>query len=228
MVGATGNIYVGLLEFADMMLPLHFLREGDLFLDIGANVGAYTVLASGISKARTWAFEPDPLTLERLKRNITVNGLEALVRVFEFALGAEQGEVAFTIGRDAGNRIAAAKETNARMTRLEQLDAIVKDSNPIMIKMDIEGGEEGVLQGAKTLLANPCLKVVELETVTLEAARILSENLFKRAFYDPFSRSLSRESSGLPSSNSLFIRDWSFVAARLATAKKVGILNREI
>ena len=53
MTGATGNFYVGLHEFADMMLPLHFLREGDLFLDIGANVGSYTVLASGVCRAKT-------------------------------------------------------------------------------------------------------------------------------------------------------------------------------
>src|ERR1700683_536380 len=47
MTGATGNIYVGLHEFADMLFVLHFLREDDLFLDIGANVGTYTVLGSG-------------------------------------------------------------------------------------------------------------------------------------------------------------------------------------
>src|SRR5438874_2610827 len=43
MTGATGNLYCGLHEFFDMALVLHFLRPGDLFLDIGANVGAYTV-----------------------------------------------------------------------------------------------------------------------------------------------------------------------------------------
>ena len=105
MVGATANIYVGLLEFADMMLLLHFLREGDLFLDIGANVGAYTVLASGVCRARTWAFEPDPTTVERLKRNITINSLDALVRVCEFALGAERGEVAFTMVATQGTEL---------------------------------------------------------------------------------------------------------------------------
>jgi|SRR3984893_1222425 hypothetical protein len=51
MTGATGNVYAGLHEFADMMFLLHFLRERDLFLDIGANVGTYTVLASGVCRA---------------------------------------------------------------------------------------------------------------------------------------------------------------------------------
>src|ERR1039458_7234206 len=104
MTGATLNIYVGLHEFADMMVPLHFLREGDLFLDIGANVGSYTVLASGVCRAETWAFEPEQNTLRQLEQNINLNGLDALVTVHQCALGAEQGEVAFTVGRDATNR----------------------------------------------------------------------------------------------------------------------------
>src|SRR5262249_8696404 len=66
MMGATGNIYVGLIEFTDMMFLLHFLRRGDLFFDIGANVGTYTVLASGVCGAKTWAFEPDKDALKAL------------------------------------------------------------------------------------------------------------------------------------------------------------------
>ena len=228
MAGATGNIYLGLHEFADMMLPLHFLREGDLFLDIGANVGSYTVLASGVCRAKTWAFEPDPGTLRHLKRNIAVNSLDALVTVYECALGAEQGEAAFTVGLDTENRIAAANDKNVRMIRLERLDTIIAGSLPIMVKVDVEGAEEDVLQGAKALLANPCLKVVELETVTLESANMLNRNQFERAYYDPFRHSLDRDPINLKSSNSLFVRDWSFVASRLTAAKKVEILGRRI
>ena len=228
MVGATANIYVGLHEFTDMMLPLHFLREGDLFLDIGANVGTYTVLASGVCRAKTWAFEPDPGTAQYLRRNIAVNGLDAFVKVYECALGSEQGEVAFTVGCDSTNRIATANDTNVRTVRLERLDTVIADRAPIMIKADVEGGEEGVLQGARALLANPSLRVIELETVTSESARILIRNQFERAYYNPFCRSLDREPNHLKSNNSLFIRDWSFVAGRLATAKKVKILDREI
>jgi FkbM family methyltransferase len=228
MVGATANIYIGLHEFADMMLALHFLREGDLFLDIGANVGTYTVLASGVCRAKTSAFEPDPGTAQCLRRNIAVNGLGALVEVFECALGAEQREVAFTVGCDSANRIATANDKNVQTVRMERLDTVIADPAPIMIKSDVEGAEEGVLQGAKALLANPCLKVIELETVTLESARILAGNRFERAYYDPFRRSLDREPNRLQSINSLFIRDWSFVASRLATATKVKVLGREI
>jgi hypothetical protein len=97
-----------------------------------------------------------------------------------------------------------------------------------MMKVDVEGAEEGVLQGAESLIANPCLKVVELETVTPESAGILIRNRFERADYDPFSRSLNRDPITLKSSNSLFVRDWSFVADRLATAVRVQVLGRQI
>ena len=228
MAGATQNIYVGLHEFADMMLALHLLREGDLFLDIGANIGTYTVLASGICRAKTWAFEPDHDTVQRLKRNIAVNSLDALVKVYECALGAEQGEVAFTFGLDTVNRIAAANDKKVRRVRGERLDTLIVDSQPIMLKLDVEGAEEDVLQGAKALLARPCLKVVELETVTPESARLLDGNQFERAYYDPFSRKLHPKPIHLKSSNSLYVRDWTFVANRLATAEKVEVLGRKI
>jgi hypothetical protein len=46
MTGATGNLYVGLHEFEEMAFLLPFLRRGDLFADVGANVGSYTILAA--------------------------------------------------------------------------------------------------------------------------------------------------------------------------------------
>jgi FkbM family methyltransferase len=228
MTGATGNIYVGLHEFADMMVPLHFRREGDFFLDIGANVGSYTVLASGVCRAKTWAFEPDPNTLRHLKRNIAVNGLDALVTVFECALAGEQGEVRFTVDLDTMNRIAVVSDQNVRMVRQERLDSLIGSSQPVMIKVDVEGAEEGVLHGAAGLLASSCLKVIELETVTSESAHILKKNEFERAYYDPFNHRLDREPIDLRSSNSLFVRDWPFVATRLATGEKVEVFDRRI
>jgi hypothetical protein len=57
MAGATGNVYVGLHEFADMSFVLHFLRPNDLFVDVGANIGSYTVLASAAVGANCVSFE---------------------------------------------------------------------------------------------------------------------------------------------------------------------------
>ena len=66
---STGNYYVGLLEFEEMAFAIHFLDNSDIFFDIGANIGSYSILASGISKSRTIAFEPIESTFLQLEKN---------------------------------------------------------------------------------------------------------------------------------------------------------------
>jgi hypothetical protein len=68
--GLTGNVYCGLHEFADMAYVLHVLEPDDLFIDIGANVGSYTILACAAKQARGYCFEPIPSTFEKLMENI--------------------------------------------------------------------------------------------------------------------------------------------------------------
>ena len=105
MTGATGNIYAGLHEFAEMAFVLHLLRAGDLFADIGANVGSYTVLAAGVRGARVVAVEPGSAARAGLRANVDLNGLGDLVQVEGVALGAAQGRVAFTTGLDTTNHV---------------------------------------------------------------------------------------------------------------------------
>ena len=71
--GLTGNIYTGLHEFSDMAFLLHVLRPDDLFIDVGANVGSYTILACAAIGACGYAFEPIPTTYKRLIENIRIN-----------------------------------------------------------------------------------------------------------------------------------------------------------
>jgi FkbM family methyltransferase len=228
MTGATGNIYVGLHEFSDMMLPLHFLREGDLFLDIGSNIGSYTVLASGVRRATTWAFEPDPETILALRRNVELNGIQGRVTVHELALGDTDGWVSFTRGLDTVNHVATNGEANVRTVPARRLDTLIGANRPLMIKMDVEGFEEPVVRGAKGLLAGDSLKVIELETLTEEIETTFNRHGFARAYYDPIHRALSEYPGKLSSSNAVFVRDWDFVAARLAAAPPVNVLSRSI
>jgi FkbM family methyltransferase len=222
MTGATGNIYVGLHEFADMMLPLHLLREGDLFLDIGSNVGTYTILASGVRRATTWAFEPDPETMAALKRNIDLNDLNGRVVVHELALGDTDGTVSFTRGLDTVNRVATGGEASVRTVPIKRLDTLTGNNRPLMIKMDVEGYEEPVVRGALGLLAGDSPQGSKGSkphlTTTASDVRI----------YDPFRRALTATPNDQPSSNAVFVRDWEFVAARLAAAPAVEVLGRSI
>src|SRR5262245_26943028 len=103
MTGATGNLYVGLHEFAEMAFLLHFLRPGDLFADVGANVGSYSVLAGAAVGADVIAFEPGE-AFPWLARNLELNGLTR-AQAQRTAVGATNGSVSFTSGEDTMNRI---------------------------------------------------------------------------------------------------------------------------
>jgi len=208
-----------------MMLCLHCLRHGDLFFDIGANVGSYTVLASGVCRAYAWAFEPHHGTAQHLRRNIAINNLGGLVVVYELALGAVDGEVPFTVDLGTMNRVASTKQQTFRMVRQQRLDELIGDQQPLMIKMDVEGYEEEILRGAQSLLANNSLKLILLETVTREANDMLKRNRFVQAYYEPCTRKLQRQPTATRSSNSIFVRDWEFVSLRLTSAKPVKILD---
>lgn len=99
MTGATGNLYVGLHEFAEMAFLLHFLRPGDLFADVGANVGSYSVLAGAGVGADVIVFEPGE-AFRWLVRNLQLNELRK-AQARRTAVGAACGTVAFTAGARA-------------------------------------------------------------------------------------------------------------------------------
>lgn len=228
MTGATGNIYCGLHEFADMALVIHALRPGDLFLDIGANVGSYTVLASGVCGARTIAFEPDPVTAVNLRRNVTINTIDHLVEVHESALGAHAGEVAFTVGQDTINRVAGAGDGQTRLVRLSRLDDIAGAQSPTLIKLDVEGYEDQVLAGAAAVLAAPSLLAIETEAQDSRTIDVIKGFGFVRRFYDPWTRRLSTEPSSLHASNALFVRNEPALAARLREAPRRQIGGHDL
>lgn len=206
MTGATGNIYCGLHEFVDMAFLLHLLRPGDLFVDVGANVGSYTVLASAVCGARVIAIEPDPRTVQSLKRNIEINGLSDRVTVVEAAVGALSGTARLTVGQDTTNRVTSAPDVESREVQMRTLDQIVCGENPVLIKMDVEGYEAQVVAGACETLANPSLAAVISETADPQINTVMINQGFTRATYGPFERSISAEGSSAPSQNTLFVR----------------------
>ena len=139
MTGATGNLYCGLHEFAEMGFLLHLLQPGDIFLDIGANVGSYTVLASRVCGADSIAFEPDAATASALRRNIAANGIQDRVRVEQHALGSRNGEIPFTVGLDTMNRVATADDRGAKIVEVRLLDDVPGADNAVFAKLDVEG-----------------------------------------------------------------------------------------
>ncbi|MGP3726342.1 FkbM family methyltransferase [Cereibacter sphaeroides] len=205
MTGATGNIYCGLHEYVDMRFVLDTLKPEDLFIDIGANVGSYTVLASKICGAKTIAFEPDPDAVRALLRNIEVNDIESRVQVIQCALGFKAGDIKFTVGHDTLNRVALPEDRNVQDVPIRRLEDVLSGASPTLIKIDVEGCEAEVLRGAGDILANPALKAVIIETRDETVLDILHEHGFKEAFYDPDTKKLGL-SPKYHSSNGLMVR----------------------
>jgi FkbM family methyltransferase len=227
MTGATGNIYCGLHEFADMAFVLHLLRPGDPFVDAGANIGSYTVLASGVCGAKSIAIEPDPLTMASLKKNIAINGIGDRVRPVEAALGARTGMALFTVGLDTINRMATQADQSTRTVRVLRLDEVLAGEGPVLIKLDVEGFEAEVLAGARETLLQPSLLAVETECGAPAVVDQLRAAGFERAFYDPFTRRLCR-TPVWAQHNELFVRGCDAVEGRLSDARPISVLGRRL
>jgi FkbM family methyltransferase len=218
MAGATGNVYCGLHEFVEMAFVLHLLRPGDLFLDIGANVGSYTILASKLCRAQTIAFEPDWEAATILEQNIHANDIATLATIHRTALGEQGGEIAFTSGLGPMNHVASDRDRIVQWVPVARLDDICGGAFPTLIKLDVEGYEERVLAGATRVLASPSLFAVQSELCSPNVERVLDSFGFKPAFYEPFTRELAGTPFGYRLSNMLYVRNVQAVMQRIGTA----------
>lgn len=111
--GLTGNVYCGLDEFRDMAFVLHVVRDEDLFIDVGANVGSYSILACGARGAHGLAFEPVPETYERLIRNVRLNDLSGRVVAMNIGVADVEGELRFTVDENCMNHVATERDDSS-------------------------------------------------------------------------------------------------------------------
>ncbi|WP_376705419.1 FkbM family methyltransferase [Mesorhizobium sp. ISC25] len=228
MTGATGNIYCGLHEFPEMGFLLHLLRPSDLFCDVGANIGSYTILASGVAKAQTLAFEPVPETVRRLSANIQVNRMAELVSVHEVVLGQQDGLANFSVDQDTMNHVAREGDQVTRLLPMRKLDTVLNGRCPLLLKIDVEGYEEEVFSGAQLTLADPRLLAISTELFTPSISEALGRIGFSRFHYDPYTRNLTSAANSLKHSNTLLVRDFASVQERLRAAPAFRVFGIEI
>lgn len=224
-----------LADYAEMMFLAHLMRPGELFLDVGANVGMYSIWVAGVTQARAIAFEPVPETFNTLQKNIRLNALDERVSAHRMAAGEGPGLVVMTAGRGGMNHVASSTDSGTVSVPVDRLDHICKDLTPTAMKVDVEGFEMRALQGAAALLSKPSLKavVIELQDWTLkrygtseqEVRDFLSSFGFEARTYDPATRTLAqmREGAGL---NEIFVRDADELAQRLKASPAVRIPMR--
>ncbi len=235
MTGATGNYYCGLHEAEDMAFVLHFMRPGDTFYDIGANVGSYSLLAAAAGVRRVVGFEPSTVTSAKYQRNIDLNGLNDSISFHRVALGGDDGELAFTMGADTTNHVVADGEVAqaTEVVPVRRFDEYFAGGQPSFIKIDVEGFEAQVLAGAGNGLRDPALMGLLIEDNGSDhrygargsVSDLVRGNGFIEFRYDSSTRTLSPDVSGKATGNLLFLRDQDAASDRVRSARQFQLVN---
>jgi FkbM family methyltransferase len=150
--------YTGVYEPQETQLASLILSRGDVFVDIGANWGYFTLAASHWTgpSGRVVAFEPHPRLFDLLRRNLALNGLRG-VEAHRVAVSDCRGSLAFTAFRDDGDNWGLSRTALRGEVADFNADAValddVLDASGIervqLTKIDVEGGEAAVLAGMR-------------------------------------------------------------------------------
>ena len=148
-------LYYRLPDPAEMHFLLDVLADGEVFVDVGAHAGVYSILASSVPGVRVVAVEPSTATFDRLAENIDLNDIGEQVTALRTALGSRGGEARLSTGRDAMNALVH-DDDQGEPVALSTLDSLTADLGAAtvgLIKIDVEGSELDVLAGAERTLA---------------------------------------------------------------------------
>jgi FkbM family methyltransferase len=150
-VGALVNA-MGEYDYNNMRLLRLVLGRGEsTFVDVGANIGSYTLIAAELPNVRVVSIEPHPATFALLAQNVHLNG-RSNVKCLNLALSAWDAETHFTDEAESSlNRIVSGENEEGGRLRVpcRRLDGLCRDLNftPEFIKIDVEGQECAVLDG---------------------------------------------------------------------------------
>ena len=167
------------------------LKPGDVFFDIGACVGTFSLIAANIVKAsgRVYAFEPVSRHFERLERNIALNGFEN-ISLFKLALSDKNGSGKIFIPKTFNTGMASLNVNDMQVAdyeveavELKKLDDFVKEQNVKridVIKVDVEGHELAVIKGAiESMFRFKPPIIMEVNRGFLQKAKIKEEEFVR-------------------------------------------------
>ena len=160
-LGLSSLLY-GTFELAELTFVSRYLRPDDRAMDIGANVGIFSVVM-GVTVGtlgRVFAFEPVPANISRLEKNLSKNGL-GNVQVFPLALGASDGQMRLHIAtdpaypslREVQGGFGSGAEVSIQVRSLDGVWEELGRPDISLVKIDVEGAEANVLRGASRFLA---------------------------------------------------------------------------
>ena len=176
------RIYYDCHERSETAVISRLLRPGDIAVDVGANIGYFTLLAAAKvgETGRVHAFEPVPANFAALEHNVRLNGFQNVI-LHDSALGASNGTILLGSTEADGGHLTSGSYTQdgpchqvaVPVRRLDDcLPAAPPPRHLRLVKIDVEGGEAQVLHGFRRTLAAtpPDAIVMEVNIPLLERA----------------------------------------------------------
>lgn len=150
-------VFARLPDWPEMRIWQQVLQPGDRFVDVGANVGLYSLLAAELG-CEVIAVEPASDMAQRLRGNAARNG--QAIELHEVALLDRPGHADLE-GRDPNRR--RAEVSGSGSIAVTTLDEVVGSRSIRGIKIDVEGNERLVLAGGGETMKDPCLELLQVE-----------------------------------------------------------------
>jgi FkbM family methyltransferase len=164
------------------------LAPGSTFVEVGAHLGYFTLVGAHLvgETGRVIALEPDPRNARVLRENVAKGDMSMAVTLIEAVAGAVDGTAEFITGHDYVSRLPGSDERLRLADDVGQvvqvrLDSLQLGNAPLVVKVDVEGAEAQVLQGASQLLSSDADWIVEAHSPALEASVVLA---FEEAGYE--------------------------------------------
>jgi FkbM family methyltransferase len=161
---AIYRLWLGSYEPEKMLMAAQLLRPGDTAFDIGANVGIYTLLFSQLVGPTGYvvSFEPGPINIDYLRNHLSLNNVSNAA-IVNAAVSDVSGTANFDVAGDSSTGHLAPD--GALAVQVVSVDDYVADSGrrPQLLKIDVEGAEAKVLNGARGTLEG-CRPIVLLAT----------------------------------------------------------------
>jgi FkbM family methyltransferase len=154
-----------------------YLKQGDTVVDVGANIGYFSLLCSSIvgKEGKVYSFEPHPRIYKYLVANISLNNMTNIT-TYNLAVGNETNEINLIQERNKDDRSYISKNISDMKVTMKRLDDMkINSTNVNLLKIDVEGFEKFVIEGASDILS-------KTQCVFFEA----SDSLFKRFGYDVY------------------------------------------
>ena len=181
----------GDLERGTRRLIERLIEPGDVFVDVGANLGLHTLAAGRAmqGRGRVYAIEPFGPTVELLRESVLINGLSAIVEIHQAAASDHRGQQPLFLGPVSGHHSLLplsppqGSEPSSVDVPVVTLDDVLADAAPVnLMKIDVEGTELEVLDGARSVIGRneEIALIVEYGPSHLERAGRSAQDWFSR------------------------------------------------